>query len=201
MTGQDGQSGGKAGKLFVTGYLPAVTYGAEVHGCTEAVARQLRVTHHKTSRRWIPGADAGMISVLQGPSRDPIAGVEFAPLGRWHREVWLSGDFSAPDDVLNEGELAQAFAVAVSLELSDPHSKKPPSSPVVAALRAAKLPSGPFGGSVAGISLSPGAEAFSLVGNVSALFAGGSGGAEGENEGGGRGIDETFVYPPPMAMA
>jgi len=77
----------------------------------------------------------------------------------------------------------------------------PGGRPRAAALRAAKLPSGPFGGSVAGISLSPGAEAFSLVGNVSALFAGGSGGAEGENEGGGRGIDETFVYPPPMAMA
>ena len=67
--------------------------------------------------------------------------------------------------------------------------------PRAVALRAAKLPSGPFGGSVAGISLSPGAETFSLVGNVSALIAGGGGGDEG-----GRGIDDTFVYPP-IAMA
>lgn len=79
----------------------------------------------------------------------------------------------------------------------------PGGRPRAAALRAAKLPSGPFGGSVAGISLSPGAEAFSMVGNLTAamLLSSSSSGNGGGGEGGGRGIDETFVYPPPVAMA
>ena len=76
----------------------------------------------------------------------------------------------------------------------------PGARPRAAALRAAKLPSGPFGGSVAGISLSPSAEAFSLVGNVSALFAAAGGAGGGDDDRGGRGIDDTFVYPP-MAAA
>ena len=56
---------------------------------------------------------------------------------------------------------------------------------------------------MAGISLSPGAE-MSLVGNVTALFlaAAGAGAGGGMAEpGSGRGIDDSFVYPPPMAMA
>jgi hypothetical protein len=62
----------KAGRLYVAGYLLAVTFWAEVHGLTVSEGRRLRVGHHKAAGVWVPGANADVLSACKYSGREPV---------------------------------------------------------------------------------------------------------------------------------
>ena len=98
----------------------------------------------------VGGLQAVLITGLP-PEADPYCRGAFAPLHRWHREVWLSQVTpSPPQDVLTHKEICQAAQRAQSLFDSEQHkpiaqhSQDPVSAAYAAAQQAGWFISGPF---------------------------------------------------------
>ncbi len=87
----------------------------------------------------MPGANAAVLAACVRSGRDPGTHVEFAAFGRWHREAWLGLCATGPEDLLHEADLKAAGLMALKAEFVNPKGRRPPISPVAAAMRAAKL--------------------------------------------------------------
>ena len=143
----------RVGRVFHTGSVPATTYDAELHGLSPLQARAMRSTKLSLDGLYLPGVSVeeqcGMLPV----NYDPAYRATFAPLERYHREVWLLVTphvrMQTPDALTAE-DLRQAFADAQarmrqvppsSDQLADKSARRRarflPASPVEAAIAAA----------------------------------------------------------------
>jgi hypothetical protein len=80
----------KHAKLFHCATIPSALFGIECVPVPPTQIRQLRADGLKTHSLHSPGIahDTAWLSV--GPAKDPAFIVAWAPIARWHREIWLN---------------------------------------------------------------------------------------------------------------
>ena len=114
-----------SGKLFYTGLLPAVAFGAEAVPYSPQEATIVRTAAAKLTRRHIQGAPPELIWLGAPPAQDPLLRIREQALMRWHREWWLTTSAAPPEDVLTPVELRKLFQqAAAEFDPSLPFSKR-----------------------------------------------------------------------------
>ena len=103
---------GKGRKVFVSGLLPAVTYGCELEILSPDLTRRVRVQALRASGTYVPGGDTDLNLALHVPGYDPLCKMCELALERYHREWWFVRSGNAPQDALSSHELIKAFAWA-----------------------------------------------------------------------------------------
>ena len=141
----------RLGRVFQVGNVPGATFGADLHGLSSVHARTLRYAKLRLDRIHLPGVAVDVQMAMLPPAYDPALLPSFAPLERYHREVWLlrtPAERARQPDALNAKEMRLAFVNAVA-RVAKPapsgsrghwrhrHRSGQVGSPVEAALRAA----------------------------------------------------------------
>ena len=96
-------------KVFFAGVMPCTTYGADLWGFPQHWKAKLRVDGLQALGQWVRGAPQATQWALLPPHQDPLLKLDFAPLERYSREVWLRHSISPADDVLTVAEMWAAF--------------------------------------------------------------------------------------------
>ena len=79
----------RLGRIYQGGVVPSVTYDAELHGLSELQARSMRYAKLTLDRLLLPGVAVDVQMAMFPVAYDPAFRAIFAPLERYHREVWI----------------------------------------------------------------------------------------------------------------
>ena len=106
--------------------VSSITYGAEITGLPDDKTHYVRDQRLKMAGVYVDGVPLAEQYLAFGPHFDPKFSILWAPLQRYHREVWYVGDaYTRPGDCLTGGELWNAWMQADRLLATKPQQAGP----------------------------------------------------------------------------
>ena len=102
-------------KVFFAGVLPCASFGAELWGMASKNKNKLRVQALKALGLLIKGAPQAIQWALLPPHQDPGLRMDFLPLERYSREVWLRHSLACPTDALEIQEFWECHSWGVRM--------------------------------------------------------------------------------------